>query len=546
MENVMTVVESGCPSWPTSSPADPVSRTNPIDCLTPQAPDELYLALRTGPHFDLHQYCDFLEEDDVDDVEGSAKILQLSKTIRTMLESGTARERITTARDVVRAGDRTGLAYVVLAREGAKDKDEAEELYLRSVSLLKQEADGLYDDELGPYYLDPDAYCLIAGEAARFIWQRGRRQEALDLLRASEEFSHCEEWPLILAASYLIQESMDIKAVALLDFNASTRAEWYFTKALLLFRVAGDSPAANAALKYGYLTSKAYRGKLLLTEQQIAEETADERSAAFMLEAEEAWRSTEGAIHWLFKWPQRAHQLYPAGGDPKRENRWQENIDLAESFARKERPKEFRKFLKMALREAEWLGRDSAYYNQTLKLYVSCLGFFGSIDEIHELLESQLKAITQLFKDCPAKLAHLINDVAELYDDIETYQKSAELYPLAVDMFKTCIASKDPCVDLSDLARAMDMWAVCMGKQGCWGRALELSKEAIALAEQFLGKYHVDLSSSLRFLIECLTRTGEVSEAKAVLTRLVGLRGEEAEADQNDDDDYCKPLQLGE
>jgi tetratricopeptide (TPR) repeat protein len=136
----------------------------------------------------------------------------------------------------------------------------------------------------------------------------GRGAEALahyaDLLRLDP--SDVGEARYLVAAAMLAGGEHELLGELLEAFESDRSGIWLFTRALLEFRVAGDSGAARKALKRAR-TANPHIAKLLIDEDadlpedwELEEDSDDYLDALHYAEAfGGAWATTPGALQWL-------------------------------------------------------------------------------------------------------------------------------------------------------------------------------------------------------------------------------------------------------
>ncbi|MBN1919536.1 MAG: hypothetical protein JW889_16690 [Verrucomicrobia bacterium] len=201
-------------------------------------------------------------------------------------------------------------AYVLLAEETAESLEELTDLYLKGVQAgeraLGEEA---FRDDAGHFWgiLETRPYMRARVGLAGCLWEAGNREEAVghywDLLRLNPNDN---QGVRDLLLPRLIELNRDEDAERLfMQFKEDGMAVWMYSRALLDFRKAGASSAANASLKAA-LKENEHVPAYLLGRKAMPEDLpefygfGDESEAVLFTHGNlGAWRSTPGALEWL-------------------------------------------------------------------------------------------------------------------------------------------------------------------------------------------------------------------------------------------------------
>jgi hypothetical protein len=281
--------------------------TQKLSCF----PAEHFYVLQAGPHHDLSTYCLYLPEEELEvDTADGAETLRLMHLSMQMIESATHAERVAAAREFLLVRNDYGLPYFILAREGSVNASETEANYSRALALFHAESDRDLSERaaiIDPYFMEEGGHCLIATEVARFLWLQGKKEEALLKIRAAAGIfgDDYESKPVYTATSWLIQMDRDQTANLLINICQSSAAEWFYAKALLLFRSLGSTPVSRAALVSAMLENRLI-GEMLLSalagddEVDEAHKHCDRADVQkFVDDTQAAWQHSSGSQEWL-------------------------------------------------------------------------------------------------------------------------------------------------------------------------------------------------------------------------------------------------------
>jgi tetratricopeptide (TPR) repeat protein len=179
-------------------------------------------------------------------------------------------------------------AWLVLARR-ALDREAARDLYGKAVAAGERL---LHEDrDLG--------YVLACIGFARTHWDLGARDEAVVHFQkalAVDPSDH-ERVRFLLAYALLGQDRLD-EAEDLLNWKREDSADWHYTRALLVFRQEGDSPAARRQVTFAKNADRSMAKRLLGVSEHVpfSRLAPEEDDTPFF---QEVWASTPGALEWL-------------------------------------------------------------------------------------------------------------------------------------------------------------------------------------------------------------------------------------------------------
>ena len=284
-----------------------------METMIPQGWQQETLVLQAGPHDDLASYCLYPNRDivDADSAEG-AELCAISSAVERMLESDTLADRMSAMHEVLAKRPNCGLAYAVMAREGASDDAQADTLIGWRLSFSGKNMRNLPMRRMiltmkarnsNRAILEDEGLILVAGEFARYLWRRGKRADAIQALQPMiAEFGDAADVLVFLSVSYLIQMDL-MSSVSLIAKMPSSTDYWYYMKALLLFRAQGDTPVSRATLHQACLENRSM-GRLLLGDPSESLNSSTDDSdhpevLEFVADTKCAWHHTAKASEWL-------------------------------------------------------------------------------------------------------------------------------------------------------------------------------------------------------------------------------------------------------
>ncbi len=227
-------------------------------------------------------------------------------------EAATKKRRVALALKALAISPHCADAYVLLAQEEAQSLEQAHDLYEQGVKA-------------GEKALGPQRFKEYRGHFWGFLetrpYMRARAGLALTLAQLGDlkgAISHYNEMlklnkndnqgiRYLLAATLMQQEDFAALKALFKKYKDDSSAEWLYSRALIAFRDAGESEAANVlglkALHANAHVAAALAGKSKSKPRKddyITMGGVDE--AAYYLEHwGKAWRSTDGAIDWLLR-----------------------------------------------------------------------------------------------------------------------------------------------------------------------------------------------------------------------------------------------------
>ncbi len=201
-------------------------------------------------------------------------------------------------------------AYVILAQEGASSLAEATELYRKAVEAGERAlGKRAFKDDVGHFWglLETRPYMRARAGLAQCLWEAGQRDEAIahhrDLLRLNPRDNQGIRYVL---AACLLDTGRDAELASLLEQHADDAgAAWAFTRALLAFRIGGDSERSRTLLAEAraanphvpaYLLGRKKMPKRLPDYIGFGDEN---EAIAYVGDNASGWQKTAGALDWL-------------------------------------------------------------------------------------------------------------------------------------------------------------------------------------------------------------------------------------------------------
>lgn len=199
-------------------------------------------------------------------------------------------------------------AYVLLA-EQAKGRQDALDLYVQGVAAGERAiGPETFRDDAGHFWglLETRPYMRARSGLAMTLWSLGRREEAADHLRDMLRLNPGDNQGLrYTLAAWLVNLDRDEELAKLLKQFDEVSAMWAFTKALLAFRLSGDTPASRKILQAAHQTNEHIQdyltGDKIIPTQPPGYYSPGETSEAaiYAIEHLSAWKSTPGAVTWV-------------------------------------------------------------------------------------------------------------------------------------------------------------------------------------------------------------------------------------------------------
>jgi tetratricopeptide (TPR) repeat protein len=227
-------------------------------------------------------------------------------------DARTARESIRLARKALKISPDCADAYVILGDLTTKTAAEGKRLYEQGVAAAERElGPAAFIDSVGHFWglLETRPYMRARYGLARAEYHLGNHSAAIahaeELLRLNPEDNQGIRYVLL---NWLLAEPdrRDDVAKLLLRYDDAS-AEWAYGRALHLFKVAGASKRATAALRDAVENNRHVPAYLLGTKKTPTELPTsyglgdDSEAMLYADAAMPVWDSVPGAIEWLRK-----------------------------------------------------------------------------------------------------------------------------------------------------------------------------------------------------------------------------------------------------
>ena len=241
---------------------------------------------------------------------GTSAVDQAQQIMYDAWEATTRQRRVALAKRAIEISADCADAYVLLAEETAKSRDEALDLYRRGV-----EAGGralgktAFKEDVGHFWglLETRPYMRARAGLAQSLWAAGNREEAVehyqDMLRLNPNDN---QGIRDLLMPCLIELGRDADAENLFrQYKEDGMAVWMYSRALLDFRKKGNSLAATKSLKAA-LEENRHVPAYLLGRKKMPRHLPDyygfgdeNEAVVFAHGNRSAWEATRGALEWL-------------------------------------------------------------------------------------------------------------------------------------------------------------------------------------------------------------------------------------------------------
>lgn len=225
-------------------------------------------------------------------------------------EERTPAKRIAKAKQALKVSADCADAYVLLAEEAAKTREEALNYYEQGIAAGERAlGKPFFKENVGHFWgmLETRPYMRARAGLATTLWSIGRTEEASqhfrELLRLNPGDNQGIRYSLL---GLLLEIQKDDDARKLIkQFQDDAMAEWQYSQALLAFRKNGDSATAKKLLRSAikgnqhvpaYLTGKKRIPAKLPPYIGIGDE---DEAVSYASNHLRHWRNTPGAVDWL-------------------------------------------------------------------------------------------------------------------------------------------------------------------------------------------------------------------------------------------------------
>jgi len=219
------------------------------------------------------------------------------------------RRRIQLAKKAIKVCPDCADAYVILAERTA-DPEKGGDLYAKAVEVGERAlGEKRFQEDAGHFWgmTDTRPYMRARLGLAQRLDMMGRTEEAVGHYQALLRLNPGDNQGVrFILVPRLIQLGHDAPALKLLDkYGDSPMAASLYSRALLVFRAEGDSPAARASLRQGRQANPHVAGFLLGDDDlppglpSAYSLGSGEEAVICAAELLEAWQATPGAVEWL-------------------------------------------------------------------------------------------------------------------------------------------------------------------------------------------------------------------------------------------------------
>jgi tetratricopeptide (TPR) repeat protein len=200
-------------------------------------------------------------------------------------------------------------AYVILAEEEAKTKQQALDFYRKGTEAGQRALGPQFQKLEGKFWevMETRPYMRARLGLAESLWDSGKREEALDHLRDMLRLNPSDNQGVryILIQTLLENGADDEIGKWLQLFPRDPSATFKYTHALWMFRREGAGAKANALLDAA-LKANSHVPPYLLGKKKLPKDDpgsvapgSDEEAAAYAEGAFDPWHGTLGAVEWL-------------------------------------------------------------------------------------------------------------------------------------------------------------------------------------------------------------------------------------------------------
>ena len=263
---------------------------------------ELRLALEKGDQEGARQARALLDSSDEDSPLEAQTAETRAEALAYEAREAIGRRQILLARRALEAWPDCADAWIVLARR-ATDAETARDLFARGMAAGERvlaavaKRKGRPPEEL----FEARAYLQARAGLAAVLWDLGVQDEAIDHYYGMLAFDPNDESGIrYLLVHALLSLDRHGEVEELLTRYRENLPDWHYTRALLTFRLEGDSPAARQQLARG-LESDLQIAKDLLAEVPSREREVheDEEEIGYEELFRDVWEATPEALDWL-------------------------------------------------------------------------------------------------------------------------------------------------------------------------------------------------------------------------------------------------------
>ena len=229
-------------------------------------------------------------------------------------ETGDQRRRIALAKKALKTSPLCADAYVLLAREAARNPDEAIGLYRQGVEAgEKMLGKASFREDVGQFWgiLETRPYMRARHGLAQALWDNSHRDEAVTHFQAILDLNPNDNQGIrYVLLDCLLTLGRDHEAAELIErYSEDGSAAWIWSRALLEFRRNGDAAKSRAALSQA-MSDNEHVAPLLLGDRTMPRRLpayvswgGKDEAVAYVHGAAAGWAAADGALAWL-----RAHK----------------------------------------------------------------------------------------------------------------------------------------------------------------------------------------------------------------------------------------------
>jgi tetratricopeptide (TPR) repeat protein len=224
--------------------------------------------------------------------------------------TGPARVRL--ARKALKISPDCADAYVLLAEETTEELQEKLDLYEKGVQAGERALGAkMFEEERGHFWgiTETRPYMRARLGLAECLWWLERDEEAIEHYQEMLLLNSGDNQGVRYLLIHCLLEHGDHENAATLlkQFEEDNTAVWLYSRAILMYRRGGSSPAATVSLQEAltnnpyvstYLLGKKRLPKLLPEYIQLGQES---EAIAYAVDALPIWLETIGALAWLQK-----------------------------------------------------------------------------------------------------------------------------------------------------------------------------------------------------------------------------------------------------
>ncbi len=224
-------------------------------------------------------------------------------------EAPTKDKRIALAKKALALSPLCADAYTILGEHVEKGSDLQLELYETALEAGRKAIGEKFETFAGEFWERPGTRPFMRAKLAlaKCLWERGERAGSLGHLREMLGLNpNDNQRARSVLAAFLLEERLHDELAALLkDYGNDPRADFAFCRALLAFRLHGDSPKSRRALSSALPKNKYVRpylsGRKKLPRTLPDHYTWGDQNEAVLYAArfKNGWDETSGAIEWL-------------------------------------------------------------------------------------------------------------------------------------------------------------------------------------------------------------------------------------------------------